>query len=380
MRTSYVFAALLALLAAGWIVSGQFAEGDGLPRPTKPPADLAAIETMPAVRVTRLEAVRHVLEEVVRGRTEALRKVALKVETKGRVIELPVEQGAWVSKGDVIARLSPDGRPARLREAKALREQRRIEHEASQKLSKKGFRSDTQVAGSLASLEAAEAAVNLAEVNLGNTVLLAPFDGLIDDRIAEIGDFLEMGDRVAVIVNLDPILVVAQVSERSLATVRVGQEGFARLVDGSTIEGTLRFISSVADPATRTFRVEMEAPNPGPTVADGMTAELHLPLREAMVHRVSPAILSLRDTGEIGVKAVDDDGRVRFVPARIVDSDNGGVWVAGLPEKLLAITVGQEFVIEGQRVRAIDTRTLEPVPPGGTVDGDAQGGAQGDAS
>jgi multidrug efflux system membrane fusion protein len=144
MRTSYVFAALLALLAAGWIASGQLAEGDGLPSATKPPADLAAIETMPAVRVTRLEAVRHVLEEVV-GRTEALRKVALKVETKGRVIELPVEQGAWVSKGDVIARLSPDGRPARLREAKALREQRRIEHEASQKLSKKGFRSDTQV-------------------------------------------------------------------------------------------------------------------------------------------------------------------------------------------------------------------------------------------
>ena len=99
-----------------------------------------------------------------------------------------------------------------------------------------------------------------------------------------------------------------------------------------------------------------------------------------MVHRVSPAILSLRDTGEIGVKAVDDDGRVRFLPARIVDSDNDGVWLAGLPETLLAITVGQEFVTEGQRVRAIDTRTLEPVPPDGTVDGDAQGGAQGDAS
>ncbi len=362
MRSSYIFAALLALLAAGWIISGQLAEGDGMPEATKPPADLAAIDTTPAVRVTRLQADQHLLEEVVRGRTEALRKVSLKVETKGRVVELPVEQGAWVAEGDVIARLSADDRPARLREAKALREQRRIEFEASQKLSKKGFRSDTQVAGALAALEAAEAAVSLAEEGLGNTVLRAPFDGLIDDRIAEIGDFLEMGDSVAVIVNLDPILVVAQVSERSHGEVRVGQSGFARLVDGARIEGTVRFISAVADPATRTFRVEMAAPNPGLTVADGMTAELHLPLRETLAHRVSPAILSLRDNGEMGVKTVDEEGRVRFLPARIVDSDSDGVWLSGLPEEVLLITVGQEFVAEGQRVRAVDAETLEPLP------------------
>ncbi len=362
MRSSYIFAALLALLAAGWIISGQLAEGDGMPEATKPPADLAAIETTPAVRVTRLQASQHLLEEVVRGRTEALRKVSLKVETKGRVIELPVEQGAWVAEGDVIARLSADDRPARLREAKALREQRRIEFEASQKLSKKGFRSDTQVAGALAALEAAEAAVSLAEEDLSNTVVRAPFDGLIDDRIAEIGDFLEMGDSVAVIVNLDPILVVAQISERSHGAVRIGQPGFARLADGTRIEGTVRFVSAIADPATRTFRVEMTAPNTGLSVADGMTAELHLPLRETLAHRVSPAVLSLRDNGEMGVKTVDEEGRVRFLPARIVDSDSDGVWLGGLPEELLIITVGQEFVAEGQRVKAVDAETLEPLP------------------
>jgi multidrug efflux system membrane fusion protein len=322
----------------------------------------------------RLHAGQHLLKEVVRGRTEALRKVSLKVETKGRVVELPVEQGAWVAEGDVIARLSADDRPARLREAKALREQRRIEFEASQKLSKKGFRSDTQVAGSLAALEAAEAAVSLAEEVLGNTVLRAPFDGLIDDRIAEIGDFLEMGDSVAVIVNLDPILVVAQVSERSHGEVRVGQPGFARLVDGSRIDGTVRFVSAVADPATRTFRVEMAAPNPGLAVADGMTAELHLPLREIRTHRVSPAVLSLRGNGEMGVKTVDEEGRVQFLPARIVDSDSDGVWLGGLPEEVLLITVGQEFVAEGQSVRAVDAETLEPLPLA-PDEGKAQGNA-----
>ena len=66
--------------------------------------------------------------------------------------------------------------------------------------------------------------------------------------------------------------------------------------------------------------------------------------------------------GEMGVKTVDEEGRVRFLPARIVDSDSDGVWLGGLPEELLIITVGQEFVAEGQRVKAVDAETLEPLP------------------
>jgi multidrug efflux system membrane fusion protein len=361
MKTSYVFAALIALAAGGWVASGIMAEGGGQPEATKPPADLAAIEVEPSVRVRYMESEPRIIEGVVRGRTEASRKVSVRSETKGRVVELPVEEGDWVEEGDVMARLSADDRPARLREAKALREQRRIEFEASQKLSKKGFRADTQVAAARAALEAAEALVTLAAEELNDTVIRAPFAGLVDERISEIGDFLETGDPAAMIVDLDPMLVVAQVSEINHGKVRVGQTGYARLVDGSFIEGTVRYVSSVAEPATRTFRVELEVPNGSFTIADGLTAELRLPLDEVMAYHISPATLTLNDRGEIGVKEVTADGRVQFLPGQIVDSDKDGVWVSGLPGSLLLITVGQEFVKDGQRVRAIDEATLEPI-------------------
>ncbi len=87
---------------------------------------------------------------ILRGHTEAIRKVDVKAETYGRVIELKVEKGDRVEKGAVLARLSPEDRPARLAEAKALRDQRKIEYQASDRLSKKGYRAETQLAGAKA--------------------------------------------------------------------------------------------------------------------------------------------------------------------------------------------------------------------------------------
>ena len=364
MKSSYLFAALLALGIGGWIASGLLAGSDGLPPVVNPPTDLATNEIVPSVRVVHSVATPRVIRDVVRGRTEANRKVSIKSETHGRVVELSIEAGDWVEQGDVIARLSPADRPARLSEAKALREQRRIEFEAAQKLAKKGFKAETQVAAAQAALEAAEAQVSLAAEDLDDTVITAPFDGLIDDRISEIGDFLEAGDPVAILVDLDPILVVAQISEINHNKVEIGQLGYARLVDGSFIEGRVRFVSTVADAATRTFRVELEAENPSFQIADGVTAELHLPLEEVMAYHFSPAVLTLADSGQIGVKEVDADGKVRFLPATIVDSDKDGVWLTGLPDSLLVISVGQEFVTDGQRVHAVDERTLQPIDLG----------------
>src|SRR3546814_5000763 len=90
---------------------------------------------------------------------------------------------------------------------------------------------------------------------------------------------------------------------------------------GEPVSGRIRHISAVADEATRTFRVELEVANADSRIADGMTAEIALPLSATQAHRVSPAVLTLSDKGEIGVKAVDSDNRVVFHPVKIVDTD-----------------------------------------------------------
>lgn len=358
MKRSIIFAVLLAVAATLWVVSGQFGEG-AEPAVQKAPADLTALSQAPLVRVRASNGQPHAVIDLLRGRTEANRSVEIRSETDGRILELNIGNGTRVSAGDVIAKLAPGDRPARLAEAKALLAQRKIEYEADQKLSKKGFRAETQLAATQAALEAAEAAVKIAEVELGYTTIRAPFDGIVDSKLVELGDFVDRADSVARLVELDPMLIVTQVNERDVQRLSVGATGQARLMSGEAVTGRIRHISSVADESTRTFRVELEVPNPERTIASGMTAEIALPLSETLAHRVSPSILTLSDSGEIGVKSVDDENKVVFHPVQIVDTDADGMWITGLPAAVTLITVGQEYVAAGDTVRTVSEAEID---------------------
>jgi multidrug efflux system membrane fusion protein len=74
---------------------------------------------------------------------------------------------------------------------------------------------------------------------------------------------------------------------------------------------------------------------------------------------ISPSVLALADDGTIGVKVVDDDDVVRFLPITIVADRPDGIWVAGIPDKARLITVGQDFVVDGETVKPV---TVAEVP------------------
>jgi multidrug efflux system membrane fusion protein len=156
------------------------------------------------------------------------------------------------------------------------------------------------------------------------------------------------------VIDQDPFLVVGQASERDVGAIAKGDSGWATLVTGERVEGRIRFVSKSADPATRTFRVELEIPNPKGTIRDGITAEMHVSGKEVVAHRVSPAILALDDKGSLGLRIVESGNRVKFVPVTMVADTPQGVWVAGLPETATVITVGQEYVSPGQEVQVTE--------------------------
>jgi multidrug efflux system membrane fusion protein len=352
MKNSYLIAALIALAVAGWLLSGQFGREEDHAEAALPSAAVA--EPPPKVRVSERVAEPHIAEIVLRGRTEAARIVELKAETRGKVVEILAEEGAYVKTGDVLLRLAADDRLAKLQQAKALLAQRQIEFDSSKKLSAKGYRAETEVAAATARLEEAKAAVASMEIDLGYTTISAPFDGAIERRAVEIGDFVDVGNPVATIVDLDPIRVIGHVVESNVAKLRPGMAGAATLVTGETLQGTLSFVGAMADEQTRTFRVELEIPNPDRGVVQGISAEMRVPVAELPAHQVSPAILTLTDDGRIGVKTVNADNIVEFHAVQIVGDGPDGVWLAGLPERARFITVGQDFVVTGQKV--------EPVP------------------
>lgn len=328
------------------------------PDPSAGTAESTEAEPLQTVRVAVLRAEQRHAQITLRGRTEALRKVVVRGETTGTVTATPIAKGAFVSRGQILCRLDMADREAQLQQASAAVEWAEAEFEAKSKLGTKGFSARNQVSEMRASLDASRAALRKAELDIARTEIVAPFDGVIEERSAEIGSYIGIGGACATIVELSPMKVVGHVSEREVGALSRGMPATAKLATGQTVEGQIRFIGSSADTQTRTFRIEIEIPNADRSAKDGVTAEILIPLQPIEAVRLSPAVLALNDAGIVGVRTVDETDAVAFVPVEIIASGDDGVWVTGLPPAPAVITVGHEYVVEGQKVQRVeDTRT-----------------------
>lgn len=348
-RSQFVAIAIAAAIAL-WFLTGLVG-GSGSGAEDAAKADAAATP-LAQVRITTSTATTRRGVVLIRGRTEAKRAVEVRAETQGTVAALPVEKGARVAKGETICAISLNARDAQLAEAVALARQRKLEYDASRQLAEKGYRSPTQAAASKAAYDAAQARLKQMQIEVGQTKVVAPFAGTLDGRPVEIGDYLRTGDVCGLVVDLDPLLVVGQVAEDKVGALGVGMKGSARLVTGETVEGTISFVARTAEAATRTFRVELEVPNPEFAMRAGVTAEIAVPGTEVLAHRIPSSVIALDDKGEVGVRTVDEENRVRFNKVQLIDDTPDGLWVAGLPKTVNLITVGQDYVKEGEKVDA----------------------------
>lgn len=351
MNRSYLIAIGLVVILAAWMLSGilgHTANTENLP------SSKSAQPNEPMKVQVRIQHAEPVIREVViQGQTEPNRTVILRAETSGRVMELIAERGARVKAGEPILRLEMNDREARLRQARALVLQRERDFAAIKKLGQTGYQAETRVNQAMAELEAAKAELERIQLDISHTTIRAPFDGILNEREAEIGAVVAPNDSVATLVDNNPLVVSGQVSQQAISQIRLGQPAKVGLVNGRQAEGTIRYISATADTATRTFRVEVEVANPEAMLTAGVSAEIRIPVETVSTHFLSPALLSLDSQGVLGAKTVNAASKVEFHPVSIVRANADGVWVSGLPEQARLITVGQGFVRTGEQVIAV---------------------------
>jgi multidrug efflux system membrane fusion protein len=288
---------------------------------------------------------------VLRGRTEAARTVVVRAETAGPVAATPAPEGSFVRKGAILCRISVDARQASLDQARATLKSRQLQKQASDRLAAQGYRSQTQVLQDQANLDAASAAVRQAEVLLDQVNVRAPFNGVFDRREAEIGTYLSPGAACGTMLELDPLVIVADLAESQIGKVRVGESATATLTTGEVLSGRIRFVARDADPQTRTYRVEIVASNPGARARSGLSADVRIATPVSTAHRLPSSALVLGSDGRQGVRYIVGAGQVAFAPIEILEQGADGVWVSGLEGPIQLIVAGQAFVAEGQTVR-----------------------------
>ncbi|MCB9964886.1 MAG: efflux RND transporter periplasmic adaptor subunit [Rhodospirillales bacterium] len=371
MRTSYLISAVIALLATLWVfsavvfpaqkdpVSSAAAASSSPAQAEAEPSQSQEAKTPPSVRVQASTAVPVTDVAVITGRTQANRTVTLAAELNARLEDILVEEGRVVKQGDLLATLAVEDRAVRVQEAKYLLNQRQIEYNAAKSLEKQGFNSQIRLAEALAQLESARADLKLAEKNLKNTEITAPFDSIINIQHLEAGDYVREGDAVFTLVDLDPLEMVGYLSENDVIHVQKDVPVTAKFLNGTEVAGQLTFVAPAADPQTRTFRIIATLANPDGAFPDGLTAEMHIPMADVQAHRLPTSNLTLNDQGSLGIKVVDERNTVRFYPIHVVSSQNGAAYVSGLPAQAQIITVGAEFVADGTVVTPVAAPAAE---------------------
>ena len=255
MKSTYATAVVIAVVLLLWLGSGQFSAGQ------PDAAEVAdsteeSVKKVPRVRTEISRAELFVVQVSASGNTQAKRSVQVKAETSGRVVKLPVEKGAVVERGDILCELAIEDREIRLEKAKASLRHAKLEHAGIVQLSKEGLQAEVHIASALVNLTNARANLKTQQLDLAYLTIRAPFRGIVQGRPVDIGDFLQKGNVCAEILDPDPMLVVAHISERDVDYLEIGGEAEVEFSRKATL-GTICFISHAADPITRTYRIEI---------------------------------------------------------------------------------------------------------------------------
>ncbi len=354
-KSSYIIAGVLVVLCLLWLGSGIFSSDDGGSSEALQ-SEQAQKEDEPfAVEVVTSIAQDFVPDIIITGQSKASRMVDLSSEVAAKVKTIANGKGQKVKEGDLVIELNTDDRQANVKQARERVRQRQIEYDAAINLEKKGFSPRVRSAEMRAELEVAKANLEAAQLELADVNVRAPFSGIVDRQYVEVGDYVNVGEALVKIVDLDPLEFEMFASERDVQNISLGQSAEITINDNTKLQGKVSFVAVSADSETRTFPVEIQIPNEDLSYKEGMTAKIKLPAKETQAHKLPSSVLVLNTEGDIGVRVVDEGNIVSFVALSILQNDGQKIWVTGLGPSATVIVRGQDFVTNGDKVRVSQT-------------------------
>ena len=295
----------------------------------------------------------------VTGTLMAEEQADVAAETAGRVVSAPVERGTQVSQGAELIRLSAAETDAQLKEAEANAaqiearlgltsgafdvnavpevqnakasydlaqnefgrikslldqrvvsqseyEQRRTQMEAARQqyeAAKNGASQQFQ------SLQAARARVSLARKAFADTVVRAPFNGVVAQRLVSVGDYVTKGMKVAIVVRVNPLRAQLTIPEQSVSAVAVGQPVSFEVdaYPNRQFQGRVKYVAPSLQADQRALTVEALVPNPAGELKPGLfaTARIEQPARTPGVLVPTTAVHTASGTSRVFVVSGD---------------------------------------------------------------------------
>ncbi len=189
----------------------------------------------------------------------------------------------------------------------------------------------------------------LSQSEFDKYALFAPFGGLLLDGHKIAGELVMPGEKVYEIIDLNSLKIFGYINENEILDVSLDNKVEVTILN-EKVQGKIDYISPISDPETKTFEIVVKVDNKNLRYKDGLSSMISIVKGNVLAHKISPSILALGDSGELGVKIIDSDDTVQFKEVNVIEDTSDYMLVSGLSQKEKIIIVGQQYVSPGEKV------------------------------
>ncbi|MEO0951755.1 MAG: efflux RND transporter periplasmic adaptor subunit [Pseudomonadota bacterium] len=290
---------------------------------------------------------------------EAFDEASVVAKVGGEVRQILVEEGDFVQRGDVLARLDGDRLRLELEQSRANVARLEQEYERSVELNQKGLVAASAFETTKYELDGLKAQFELAKLEYAYTTIRAPISGVVSTRDIKVGNTIERNAPTFTITALDPLVAYLYVPEREFGRIDAGQPVRMRIdaLPGKLFEGTVARISPTVDPETGTFKATVEISDAESRLKPGMFGRL------AVIYDQQRNTLLLPRDALIETTSGNSVFVVRDGVAERVEVETGYAWegevavLEGLADEDRVVVVGQAALKTGSKVRVIGEET-----------------------
>ena len=293
------------------------------------------------------------------GTIEAIEGVTIVSEIDASVTSLPFDEGSFINKGDLIAKLDDSQLSAEVSRTEALYIQGKASYKRVKSIVDQNAGAPQDLDDALANLKVAEANYELAKARLNKTRIVAPFDGIIGTRKVSVGAFLRTGQEITELANLNEIRVSFSAPERFLAQLKrnAAVTVSSGVFPGYEVNGKIMAIEPILDAETRNVNVVARVKNPGQKFRPGMSANISAVLSERPNALTIPNEAVFANGSQSFVFVVKKDSSVAATPvtlglqtAKIVEVVNG------LKDGMQVVTAGHQKLFDGAKVMPVNSQ------------------------
>ncbi len=291
------------------------------------------------VRVQKVESQRRMAVEEIVGTVRPKLSAAVSAKVSGGIERMLVAPGQAVKAGQLLVQLDAREIQARLDQATALREQTAKDLQRFQKLIADKAVTQQEFDAVQARQRVAAAAVSEAETQLGYTKILAPFDGVITHKRADVGDLATPGRALLELENPAALRLEADVPEALLASIKLGDRLPVHIAAlKAELSGSISEIAPAADAGSRTFLVKLDLTATS-GLRSGQFGRVAIPVAEVNALRVPASAVVVRGQMELVFVVAGQQAQMRLVKT--------GKRLGPEIEIVSGISSGESLVVEG---------------------------------